>query len=174
MEDCLIIGIDISKGKSINCMTVARKKGRGMQIINQLFNEEAEDIYYKLINIQAKMEFPKIKKEEVNNNLYKAEYMQIPFEILTEENLERLEKHCKKAIHYERGKIKKEHEVTLCLLYRYQDQQEKIEKQNKIIDLMANYIKTLTVDLKIPIGENMFWDIAEIKQYFERRADENN
>lgn len=69
MEDCLIIGIDISKGKDISCMTVARKKGRGMQIINQLFNEEAEDMYYKLINIQAKMEFPEIREEAINRGM---------------------------------------------------------------------------------------------------------
>lgn len=66
MEDCLIIGIDISKGKDISCMTVARKSGKDMQIINQLFNEEAEDIYYKLINIQAKVEFPEIREEAIN------------------------------------------------------------------------------------------------------------
>ena len=93
------------------------------------------------------------------NNLYKAEYMQNPFEMLTEENLERLEKHCKKAVHYEKGEIKKEHEVTLCLLYRYQEQLEKIVKQNKIIDEMANKI----------YEEGIIWKNKEdVKQYFER------
>lgn len=53
MEDCLIIGINISKGQDISCMTVARKNGEEMHVINQLFNKEAEDMYYKLINIHA-------------------------------------------------------------------------------------------------------------------------
>ena len=82
MEDCLIIGIDISKGKDISCMTVARKKGRGMQIINQLFNEEAEDTYYKLINIQAKMEYPKIREEAINRGMGKIQNIYSYKEIL--------------------------------------------------------------------------------------------
>lgn len=82
MEDCLIVGIDISKGKDISCMTVARKKGRGMQIINQLFNEEAEDIYYKLINVQAKMEFPKIREEAINRGMGKIQNIYSYKEIL--------------------------------------------------------------------------------------------
>lgn len=73
MEDCLIIGIDISKGKDISCMTVARKNGEEMQIINQLFNEEAEDIYYKLINIHAKMEFQTIREEAINRGMGKIQ-----------------------------------------------------------------------------------------------------
>ena len=82
MEDCLIVGIDISKGKDISCMTVARKKGRGMQIINQLFNEEAEDTYYKLINIQAKMEYPKIREEAINRGMGKIQNIYSYKEIL--------------------------------------------------------------------------------------------
>lgn len=73
MEDCLIIGIDISKGQDISCMTVARKKGEEMQVINQLFNEEAEDIYYKLINIHAKMEFQTIREEAINRGMGKIQ-----------------------------------------------------------------------------------------------------
>ncbi|MEI3355807.1 MAG: hypothetical protein V8R81_01750 [Clostridia bacterium] len=82
MEDCLIIGIDISKGKDISCMTVARKSGRGMQVINQLFNEEAEDIYYKLINVQAKMEFPKIREEAIKRGMGKIQNIYSYKEIL--------------------------------------------------------------------------------------------
>lgn len=43
MEDCLIIGIDIAEGKDISCMSVIRKNGEEMQVINQLFNKEAEE-----------------------------------------------------------------------------------------------------------------------------------
>lgn len=73
MEDCLIIGIDISKGQDISCMTVARKNGEKMQVINQLFNEEAEEIYYKLINIHAKMEFQTIREEAINRCMGKIQ-----------------------------------------------------------------------------------------------------
>lgn len=73
MEDCLIIGIDISKGQDISCMTVARKNGEEMQVINQLFNEEAEDIYYKLINIHAKTEFQTIREEAIKRGVGKIQ-----------------------------------------------------------------------------------------------------
>ena len=73
MEDCLIIGIDISKGQDISCMTVARKNGEEMQVINQLFNEEAEEIYYKLINIHAKMKFQTIREEAINRGMGKIQ-----------------------------------------------------------------------------------------------------
>lgn len=82
MEDCLIVGIDISKGKDISCMTVARKKERGMQIINQLFNEEAEDIYYRLINISAKAEYPIIREESVKRGMTKISNMYSDKELL--------------------------------------------------------------------------------------------
>lgn len=82
MEDCLMIGIDISKGKDISCMTVVRKNGRGTQIINQLFDEEAEDIYYKLINVQAKMEYPKIREEAINRGMGKIQNIYSYKEIL--------------------------------------------------------------------------------------------
>lgn len=73
MEDCLIIGIDISKGQDISCMTVARKNGEEMQVINQLFNKEAEDIYYKLINIHSKVEFQAIREEAINRGMRKIQ-----------------------------------------------------------------------------------------------------
>ena len=45
-----------------------------------------------------------------------------------------------------------------------------IEKKDRIIDLMAEFIEKVTVDLKIAFGENMLWNRNEIKQYFEREA----
>lgn len=82
MEDCLIIGIDIAKEKSISCMTVARKSGRGMQVVNQLFNKEAEDVYYKLINISAKVEYPIIREESVKRGMAKINNMYSSKELL--------------------------------------------------------------------------------------------
>lgn len=80
--------------------------------------------------------------EDCLHNLYKADYMQNPFNILTQENLERLEKHCKKAIHYERGELKEEHEIVLELLYKYQDLES--DKQNLINKLKdsISFVKT--------------------------------
>ncbi len=67
-----------------------------------------------------------LSKEEIENNkLYKANYMQNPFTLLTKENLDKLEEHCKKSIHFERGI---EHSVTLELLYKYEELVEKLEK----------------------------------------------
>lgn len=66
MEERLIVGIDISEEKDKCCMTIVRKTGRGMHIINQLFDKEAEDIYYKLINKTVRATFPELKKVGIN------------------------------------------------------------------------------------------------------------
>lgn len=88
--------------------------------------------------------------------------MQNPFKILTEEKLNRLEEHCKKAIRYERGELKKEHEVTLELLYQYQKQEEEIVKQNKIINLMSEKI----------FEEGIVWDNKEVViDYFRKKVE---
>ena len=47
-----------------------------------------------------------------------------------------------------------------------------LQKKDKIIDLMAEYIEKVTVDIKIPFGENMLWDRNEIKQLFKKLAKE--
>lgn len=46
------------------------------------------------------------------------------------------------------------------------EQQEELKKQDRQIDLMAEYIEKVTVDLKVAFGENMLWNRNEIKQYF--------
>lgn len=53
-----------------------------------------------------------------------------------------------------------------------QTQQSEIERKDKIIDEMANYIRVITVNMKIPTGENLLWDNDEIKQYFERKIEQ--
>lgn len=53
MEDHLVIGVDISNGKSISALTVARHYKGNIEIVNQFFDDEAEGIYYKLINIHT-------------------------------------------------------------------------------------------------------------------------
>ena len=126
------IALKKSRFKEFIRKILTRKCNRGKKanliILDELHSYKESEMYNNIIALTPE------EHHRTNNNeikyLYRAEYMQNPFEILTEENLERLEKHCKKAIHYERGEIKKEHEVTLCLLYRYQEQQEQIK--NKI------------------------------------------
>ena len=56
------------------------------------------------------------------------------------------------------------------VLNMLKEKDEEIEKKDKIIDLMAEFIEKVTVDLKIAFGENMLWNRNEIKQYFEREA----
>ena len=75
MEDHLVIGIDISDGKSISVLTVARHYKGNIEILNQFFDEEAEELYYKLINIHSP-DIEEIKNKAIAksmasmNNLY--------------------------------------------------------------------------------------------------------
>lgn len=61
MGDYLVIGVDISDGKSISVLTVARHCKGNIEVVNQFYDEEAEELYYKLINIHT----PSI--EEIKN-----------------------------------------------------------------------------------------------------------
>ena len=60
-------------------------------------------------------------------------------------------------------------QITLALNLITKLQKENKEKDNQI-DLMAEFIEKVTVDLKVAFGENMLWNRDEIKQYFERKA----
>lgn len=150
-----------SKTKGFIRNIFKRKNGKNTNIVlyDELHSYKENEMYNNIIAVTPE------EHHKINNNLYKAEYMQNPFEILTEENLERLEKHCKKAVHYERGEIREEHEVILCLLYRYQEQQEQIKKQNKIIDSMAEVICRLDTMNNYNSWNN---NIQEVKKYFEK------
>lgn len=48
VEDCLVIGVDFSQNDA-DMMMVMRRKGNETYIINMLKNEEAREIYNKLI-----------------------------------------------------------------------------------------------------------------------------
>lgn len=124
---------------------------------------------------------------------FKYKYLQHPITFLTEENLDKLETHCRKASNYEKGI---EHKVVLELLERYyqyqkeneywknriekgkkdvqglkmyemgivcEDLQKEIKEKDKQIDLMAKEIKERNYNFT---NKN----IKEIKQYFERQA----
>ena len=60
-------------------------------------------------------------------------------------------------------KISQSIDTVLSLI---KEQQEELKKQDRQIDLMAEYIEKVTVDLKVAFGENMLWNRNEIKQYF--------
>ena len=62
---------------------------------------------------------------------FSCKYMQQPISFLTEENLDRLQQHCEKTIQYENGRILEEHQVTLELIIRYRELQQKLEKEKK-------------------------------------------
>lgn len=84
-------------------------------------------------------------KNEID--IYKANYMQNHFDILTKENLDRLEKHCKISIRYRNKSIKEEHELILALLYKYQDSILKLK--NRLYEIQALYEENLKkADLK--------------------------
>lgn len=48
MEDRLVIGYDKAEGSSRQALIVGRKNGRGLWIVNQFYDKEAEEIYNKL------------------------------------------------------------------------------------------------------------------------------
>lgn len=50
MEDCLIIGYDESEETDHICLTVVRRVNGITYVLNQLYDEEAKQIYSKLIN----------------------------------------------------------------------------------------------------------------------------
>lgn len=66
--------------------------------------------------------------EEYKN--FRNKYLQHQITFLTEENLDKLEDHCRKAICYERGV---EHKVVLELLERYKEFLVKLEQNKKRI-----------------------------------------
>lgn len=103
---------------------------------------------------------------------FKNYYLQHPITFLTEENLDKLETHCRKAINYERGV---EHQVVLELLERHKEhlaerEQDKkrikeLEEENKIYVLNGDNVK-----LELYIKEN-YIPVQKVKdkieEYFE-------
>ncbi|MCX4303798.1 MAG: hypothetical protein OSJ66_07330 [Clostridia bacterium] len=71
---------------------------------------------------------PKISDEEMYN-LYKTAYMQNPLNLLTKENLKKLEEHCINNCRYNSGRIKEEHEIVLQLIDEYEKQGKEIERR---------------------------------------------
>ena len=81
-----------------------------------------------------------IKKDKEYEN-FKNRLLQRPITFLTEENLDKLEEHCRKAIRYERGI---EHKVVLELLERYKEfltEREEDKKRIKELEVLEDDLK---------------------------------
>jgi len=50
VSETLVLGVDISAGKDISCIQIARTNGISREIINTLYGEEAEQTYDILTN----------------------------------------------------------------------------------------------------------------------------
>ena len=115
---------------------------------------------------------------------FKQEYLQKPITFLTEENLDKLEKHCNKAIHYERGI---EHRVVLELLERYKEhlaerKQDKarikeLEEENKkllenSLDVINDMIPKQKVKNRIKENKKLI-DETYSEDIIQKLTDEN-
>lgn len=52
IEDALYIGVDFNSNSNFGCLAVTRQKGDKIYVINLLHNDEALDLYNKLIGEQ--------------------------------------------------------------------------------------------------------------------------
>ena len=111
---------------------------------------------------------------------FRYKYLQQPITFLTEENLDKLETHCRKAAKFERGF---EHKVVLELLDRYyQYQKELKDKNNRITKLQKeNEEKDKQIDLMADnLQDNLCFspldglNKEELKQYFKKLAKEKD
>lgn len=50
VSETLVLGVDISGGKDISCIQIARVNGNSHEIINTLYGEEAEQTYDIITN----------------------------------------------------------------------------------------------------------------------------
>lgn len=93
---------------------------------------------------------------------FKNRYLQRPITFLTEENLDILEDHCRKAIRYERGV---EHKVVLELLERYKEFLTKIEADKKRIEELEEKNKEiLNSKIGIDLSYNDYIPKQKIKE----------
>lgn len=131
----------------------------------------------------------------MERDIYKANYLQKPISILSEENLELLEKHCIKNRKQDIGRRFREHEIVFELIQAYKEQQAELEKKehkyrdlelkyeqnlefsklfrkelnkkDKIINEMANNFLMFRADTISPTN------IEGIKQFFERIVEDD-
>ncbi|MFR8754473.1 MAG: hypothetical protein ACLVGD_04485 [Monoglobales bacterium] len=102
---------------------------------------------------------------------FKNRYLQQPITFLTEENLDKLENHCKKAIHYERGV---EHQVVLELLERYKEfLAEREEDKKRIEELEKENKEILNSKIGIDLSYDDYIPKQKVKEELEKAEKEN-
>ena len=90
---------------------------------------------------------------------FKNKYLQQPITFLTEENLDILETHCRRAVNFEKGF---EHKVVLELLERYYQFQKEIQdKNNRITKLQKqneelNRLLKFSIDYRHKLEEDLY------------------
>ena len=92
--------------------------------------------------------------------------MQHPITFLTEENLDKLETHCRKAIHFERGM---EHQITLELIERYKEYLVKEQAYKKRIQELEEENKIL---LNSKVGIDLSYDDYISKQKIKDKIED--
>ena len=97
---------------------------------------------------------------------FKNRYLQRPITFLTEENLDILEDHCRKAIRYERGV---EHKVVLELLERYKEFLAEREEDKKKIDKLKKENKEiLNSKIGIDLSYNDYIPKQKVKEVIKK------
>lgn len=136
MEDLLNIGFDTGEGKDIECLTVARKDTEGILVLNQLYGKEAIDLYNRLtkakrdtvIEMFQQYNYKEHYSKKDEYELFKVRHLQQPITLLTEENLERLERYCINNRKNDIGRRFREHEIVLELIDEYKRVRKEKEK----------------------------------------------
>lgn len=108
----------------------------------------------------------------MEKDLYKAKYLQEPISMLSEENLELLEKHCIKNRKQDIGRRFREHEIVFELIQAYKEQQAELVKKDKIINEMSKelYVEGYCKEINCKqCTAESFTDC--IKQYFEKKVE---
>lgn len=102
---------------------------------------------------------------------FKNKYLQQPITFLTEENLDILETHCRRAVNFEKGF---EHKVVLELLERYYQFQKEIQdKNNKIAKLQKENKELKQENKRIKyFSSNLFIDDYIPKQVVKDKIKE--
>ena len=102
---------------------------------------------------------------------FKNKYLQQPITFLTEENLDILETHCRRAVNFEKGF---EHKVVLELLERYYQFQKEIQdKNNKIAKLQKENEELKQENKRIKyFSSNLFIDDYIPKKVIKDKIEE--
>mgnify|MGYP005776657121 CR=1 FL=1 len=103
--------------------------------------------------------------EEMN---FKRELLQRPISYLTEENLDKLETHCLKAIRYEVGI---EHKVVLELLERHKEYLAEFEQDKARIKELEEELEKANRQLDLDYVEENFIPKQQVKEGLEKIED---